>query len=79
MNNSPTIMKIYQGTTPGQFTPLSELLLVESQQPPSPAASSTTTLSDFNLTGSALSPDQQQELFTLLCDYTDLFALIMDL
>ena len=67
-------MTIYQGTTLGQFTPLSELLLVESQQPASSAASSPTTLSDIDLTGSALSPDQQQELFTLLCDYTDLFA-----
>ena len=74
MNISPTPVTIYQGTTLGQFTPLSELLLVESQQPASPATSSPTTLSDIDLTGSVLSPDQQQELFTLLCDYTDLFA-----
>ena len=74
MNISSTPMTIYQGTNLGQFTPFSELLLVESQQPALPAASSPTTLSDIDLTGSVLSPDQQQELFTLLYDYTDLFA-----
>ena len=74
MNISPIPVTIYQGTTLGKFTPLSELLLVESQQPASPATSSPTTLSDIDLTGSVLSPDQQQELFTLLYDYTDLFA-----
>ena len=73
MNTSPTPVTIYQGTTLGQFTPLSELLLVESQQPASPATSSP-TLSDVDLSESALSPNQQQELLVLLCDYSDLFA-----
>ena len=73
MNTSPTPVTIYRGTTLGQFTPLSELLLVESQQPASPATSSP-TLSDVDLSESALSPNQQQELLALLCDYSDLFA-----
>lgn len=74
MNTSPIPVTIYQSTTLGQFTPLSELLLVESQQPASLTASPPTTLSDVDLTGSTLSPDQQQELFTLLYHYSDLFA-----
>ena len=46
---------------------------MESQQPASQAASSV-TLSDMDLSESTLSPNQQQELFALLYDYSDLFA-----
>ena len=73
MNTNPTPVTIYQGTTLGEFTPLSELLLVESHPPASPVANSP-TLSDIDLSESALSPEQQQELLALLCDYSDLFA-----
>ena len=46
---------------------------MELHPPDSPAANSF-TLSDIDLSQSALSPEQQQELFALLCDYSDLFA-----
>lgn len=73
MNINPTPVTIYQCTTLGQFTPLSELLLVDSQQP---ASLSTTSfpLSDIDLSASELFPTQQQELLTLLQEYGDLFA-----
>ena len=67
MNINPTPVTIYQSTTLGQFTPLSELLLVDSQQPGC-------NLTDIDLTASELSPNQQQQLLTLLHDYSDLFA-----
>ena len=73
MNTNPTPVTIYQGTILGEFTLLSELLLVESHPPASPVANSP-TLSDIDLSESALSPEQQQELLALLCDYSDLFA-----
>ena len=74
MNTSPTPVTIYQSTTLGQFTPLSELLLVESQQRPLPAASSPATAANIDLAGSVLSPDQKQGLLKLLSEYSDLFA-----
>ena len=74
INTSPTPVTIYQGTTLGQFTPLSELLLVESQQPPLPTASSQATAADIDLAGSVLSPDKKQGLLKLLSEYSDLFA-----
>ena len=74
MNTSPTPLTIYQGTTLGQFTLVSELLLVESQQPPLPATYSPAIPADIDLTGSVLSPDQKQELLKLLSEYRDSFA-----
>ena len=59
MNTSPTPVTIYQGMTLGQFTPVSELLLVESQQPPLPATYSPAIPADIDLAGSVLSPDQK--------------------
>ena len=46
---------------------------MELHPPGSPAAYSS-TLSDIDLSKSALSPEQQQELLALLCDYRDLFV-----
>ena len=46
---------------------------MELHPPGSPTAYSP-TLSDIDLSQSALSPDQQQELLALLCDYNDSFA-----
>ena len=46
---------------------------MELHPPGSPAAYSP-TLSDIDLSQSALSPEQHQELLALLCDYSDLFA-----
>ena len=73
VNTSPSPVTIYRGTTLGQFTPLSELLLVESQPPASPSSDSF-PLSDINLSDSELSYNQQQELLALLYNYSDLFA-----
>ena len=73
MNINPTPVTIYQSTTLGQFTPLSELLLVDSQQPTSLGVTSF-PVSDIDLTSSELSPTQQQELLALLQDYSGLFA-----
>jgi len=73
VNTSPSPVTIYQSTTLGQFTPLSELLLVESQLPASPSSDSL-PLSDIDLSDSELSSDQQQQLLALLYDYSDLFA-----
>ena len=73
VNTSPTPMTNYKGTTLGEFMPLSEVLLVESQQ----LASSYTAslpLSGINLSESELSPHQHQQLLALLHDYTNLFA-----
>ena len=74
MNTSPTPVTIYQGTTLGQFTPVSELLLVELQQSPLPATYSPAIPADIDLAGSVLSPDQKRELLKLLSEYRDLFA-----
>ena len=70
MNVSPTPLTIHQGTKLGEYTPLAELLLIDSSHPPA----STSALPDVNLSQCELSPTQQQELLALLCDYKDLFA-----
>ena len=71
MNTSPTPVTNYQGATLGQFTPVSELLLVES---PLPATYSPAIPADIDLGGSASSPNQKQELLKLLSEHRDLFA-----
>ena len=73
MNITPTPVTIYQSTTLGQFTSLSELLLVDSQQPTSLGVTSF-PVSDIDLISSELPPTQQQELLALLQDYSGLFA-----
>ena len=65
MNTSPTPVTIYQGTTLGQFTPVSELLLVKLQQSLLPATYSASIPADIDLAGSVLSPDQKRELLKL--------------
>ena len=69
-------MTIHQGTTLGEFTPLSELLLVELYPPGLPAAYSP-TLSNIYLSESALSPEQQLELLALLCVITVIYLLLI--
>ena len=53
VNTSPTLVTIYKGITLGHFTPISVLLLVESQHPALPCIASL-LFSDINLTKSAL-------------------------
>ena len=74
MNISPTAVTIYQGTKLGQFTPLTELLLIDSPQPSQPPSTTSSALTDVDLSQSELSPTQQQDLLALLHDYDDLFA-----
>ena len=76
MNISPTAATIYSGTKLGEFTPLTELLLVElpQQQPCQETLSTIPAMLDNNFTHSTLSPSQQQDLLTLLHDYHDLFV-----
>ena len=73
MNISPTPLTIHQGTKLGEYTPLAELLLIDTPHSSHPPAS-TSALPDVNLSQCELSPTQQQELLALLCDYKDLFA-----
>lgn len=73
MNISPTPLTIHQGTKLGEYTPLAELLLIDtpdSSHSPAP----TSILPDVDLSQCELSPTQQQELLALLRDYEDLFA-----
>ena len=73
MNISPAAVTIYKGTKVGNITSLSDLLMVDNEHidhPPSP----TPDLPNIDLTKSGLSSDQQQKLFTLLHQYSDLFA-----
>ena len=76
INISPTAVTIYGGAKLGEFTPLTDLLLVESpqQQPCQQGTSTIPPMLDIDFTHSALSPSQQQDLLTLLHDYNDLFA-----
>ena len=73
MNTSPTPVTIYQNTTLGLYTPISELLLVESHQPP-PSDVASSQPPDIDLSASELSSTQQKELLALLHDYSDLFV-----
>ena len=59
MNTSPTPATIYQNTILGLFTPISELLLVESHQPP-PSDLASSQPPDIDLSASELSPTQQK-------------------
>ena len=76
MNISPTAITIYSATKLGEFTPLTELLLVESlqQQPCQRTLSTIPATLGIDFTHSTLSPSQQQDLLTLLHDYHDLFT-----
>lgn len=76
INLSPTTVTIYQGTKLGEFTPQTELLLVESpqQQQQQPSKLTSSTLPDVDLAHCTLSPKQQQDLLALLHEYSDLFA-----
>ena len=75
MNMSPTSVKLYQGTKIGEMTSLADIHLVETQDSKSPGINTCDhELPKIDMTGSTMSPAQQQELLTLLKQYTDLFA-----
>lgn len=62
INISPTAVTIYKNTKVGTITPLSELLMVDTNKQPLPQSD----LSNIDLTESDLSSDQRQQLLTLL-------------
>ena len=67
-------MTIYQGNNHWRVYAI--IIIITSGvtgQPASPVTYSL-TLSDIDLSESTLSPQQQQQLLALLCDYSDLFA-----
>ena len=76
MNISPMAVTIYGGAEFREFTPLTELLLLESpqRQPCQQDLSTIPPMLKINFTHSTLSPSQQQNHFTLLNDYQNLFA-----
>ena len=76
MKISPTAATIYSGINLEEFTPLTELQLVESlqQQPCQQTLSTIPATLDIDFTHSKLSPSQQQDLLTLLNDYHGLFT-----
>ena len=76
MNISPTPLTIHQGTKLGEYTPLAELLLVDSAGPGHPPSTGASALTDIDLSTCELSPTQQQQLLALLQDYEDLFATV---
>ena len=66
MNLSPTTVTIYQGTKLREFTPQTELMLVESPQQ-QPNKLTTSTVPDVDLTQCSLSHEHQQDLLALTC------------
>ena len=76
MNISPTAVTIYGGAKFKEFTPLTELLLLQSpqQQPCQQHLSTIPLMLNIDFTHSIRSPSQQQNHFTLLNDYQNLFA-----
>ena len=78
ININPTAATLYGGTKLGKFTPLKELLLIETpQQQPcqNPSLDSPPKL-NIDFTQSTISQSQQQDLLNLLHNYQDLFASI---
>ena len=74
MNISPTPLTIHQGTKLGEYTPLADLLLIDSTCPDHLPSIAAFALTDIDLSTCELSPTQQQQLLALLQDYADLFA-----
>ena len=72
MNINPTAVTLYGGTKLGEFTPLEELLLVET--PCQNSSLNCPPKLNIDFTHGTLSLSQQQDLLNLLHDYQDLFA-----
>ena len=74
VNISPQDVTLYEGTTLGHFTPLQELLTIDTDCPSTTSQPSTTDRVDIDLSSSCLSSAQKQELQQLLSNYSTLFA-----